>query len=136
MDASEGGLYKVSLFLANAGDIGPSWLVGAVMATYPGASVLSVEEYSKDTAIIVMKWLRGSGEINEGDTVSVLPEGTQLPGYATPSAVVTEVDQVQAPPVKGPGLPNSLKLAVAGGLMLTVVYFSKEISQKAGAAAG
>ncbi len=136
MEASAGGLYKVSLFLANAGGIGPSWLVGSVVATYPGASVLSVEEYTEDTAVVLVKWLRGSGEINKGDTVSVLPEGAQLPGYATPSGVVTAVEQVQAPPEKGAALPNSLKLAVAGGLMLTVVYLSNEISQKAGAAPG
>jgi len=135
MEASAGGLYQVSLLLANAGEIGPSWLVGAVVATYPGASVLSVEEYTADTAVVVVKWLRGSGEINVGDIISVLPEGAQLPGYATPSGSVSAVDQIQAPPVQGPGCPNSIKLAVAGGLLLTVVYLSHEVSKKAGARA-
>ncbi|MCP4242327.1 MAG: hypothetical protein GY772_17370 [bacterium] len=127
MKTGPGGLYRVSLVLSNAAQTGPSWLVGATVATYPGAAVVSVEEYSVQSAVILVKWIKGEGDISNGDQLSLFPEGTQLPGYAAPEGVVTEVEQIQAPSVPEEKLPNPLRLAGAGAILLTVAYLSRKI---------
>lgn len=132
METGAGGVYRVVLGLVNAESIGPSWLVGAFTSTYPEATVLSVDRYTDDEATVLVKWHRGTGSINEGEPVTVGTEAMQqIPGGAIPRGVVTSIEVVE-PPGKQAQVPNPVKLALAGAMLLTVTYFSNKIADNHG----
>lgn len=137
MITSPGGRYRVELTLSRAERLGPHWLVGAFAVTYPGADVVKIPSYNGLTATVDIRWRGGTGEINAGDQVSIMTEGMQLPGQAIPAGKVTKVEQIgelPTPTSLESGIPDSLKFTIAGGILLTVVYFSNKIQEKLGRA--
>lgn len=128
-----GGTYWIGLELENAEQIGPVWLVGAFASAFPDAHILSVDEYQSDFALVHVRWSRTTGEILQGTVISGLAEGLLLPPESVPSGTVVSVVQAaaRAPDLEA-RLPNSMKLALAGGFLLTTWYFAVRIKEKHG----
>lgn len=135
MQVVPGGTYRIALELQNAQQVGPTWLVGAFASVFPNADILSVDEYlpAQNKAIVHVRWTRTTGEITEGMAVRGLAEGLILPAQMLPMGTVTGVEQtgVFVSDLES-RIPNSVKLALAGGILLTTWYFAVRIKEKHG----
>ena len=132
-----GELYRVSLALDNAELQSPTWLVGALSQRYT-VEVAAVEAYNEALAVVLLRWRKIEGEINEGDFISGSVEGLLVPAELLPSGVVTEVESVAV--ARQPSallieaveqLPewqsNAIKITTAATIMATVWYLSSRI---------
>ena len=132
MQLVPGGTYVVSLQLFNAEQLGPSWLVGAFATSFPGADVISVEEYSGELAVVRIRWRKTiPGEMGAGDSVSGILEGLALPGEAVPTGVVTDVSYggVTLRTLEQQ-IPDPVKLIGAAAILITTWYFTRRIKEK------
>lgn len=129
MRVDPGGVYLVELQLANAENLGPTWLVGAFAAGYPGADVVSVDAYRAHMAIVRIRWRSAvAGEVTVGDTVGGMVQGVSLPGQAVPNATVTAVRHtgIRMPSIEQ-AIPAELKLVLSGAILVATWYFSLRI---------
>ncbi len=132
MQLVPGGTYLVSLQLFNAEQLGPSWLVGAFATSFPGADVISVEEYSGELATVRIRWRKTvPGEMGPGDSVSGILEGLVLPGEAVPTGVVTDVTYggVTLRTLEQQ-IPDPVKLVGAAVVLVSTWYFIRKIKEK------
>ncbi len=132
MQLVPGGTYVVTLQLFNAEQLGPSWLVGAFATGYPGADVISVEQYTSEFAVVRIRWRKTvPGEMSQGATISGVLEGLVLPGEAVPSGVVTAVEYggVMMPTLEQQ-IPDPVKVVIAAGILVTTWYFTRKIKEK------
>lgn len=141
MQTQAGRAYELRLALHNAGSVGPSWLAATVMATYPEADLVEVSFYDGKSAVAVIRWRKGTGEIAAGDRLMVGAEGIELPTQLFPWAVVdsvVEVQYIRHPDVVvsdsvqelDPEYNAALKLIGAAAIVGLVGYLSQKIRRK------
>lgn len=131
MKVQPGGVYVVELQLTGAEHLGPTWLVGAFARTFPQVDVVQVERYESGLATVRIRW-RGAhpDEIPAGATITGGMEGLAVPGQAIPVGTVVSVkDTGQVARTLEQSLPDSIKLVIAGGLLVTTWYFANKIKE-------
>jgi hypothetical protein len=133
MQTEVGGTYRIALNLSNAEQVGPTWLVGAFASAFPDSQIISLDEYGAHRAVVNVRWTRSPGEIAEGTQIKGMAQGLVLPAEAVPLGIVVSVEKTgSGQPDLEARIPNSVKLLVAGGLLLTTWYFAVRIEEKHG----
>lgn len=144
MLAVPGGLYKVRLNLSGPVGTDPSWLVGAIRATWGGMEVVNMRRSRKDQVVVTVRPSRRAN-LNVGDSVHPITQGISVPGLELPSATVEQVEPSSLPAPRsglpfdptaptlsdegdaGWGLVDLGKLGLSAVLIGTTVWLSRRI---------
>lgn len=131
MDTTLGGVYFLELQLHNAAGVSSSWLIGALVATYPQVDLISINYYTSQLALVEVGWnRRPTGKIEVGDKVAVTLQGLEVASSVFPFGTVKNVVHKETvnitPPKK---VDNALKLAGAFALLAIVHFFSVKASE-------
>ena len=127
--------YRVGLALTRAEAMSPSWIVGSIMAAYPGAEVAKIESYRADSAVVLVRWKGPSSKLVVGDTVAPIIEGLQVPLAALPVGTIQSAQEVQIVPggveqaisSVGEERAITLRLVLSGAILVTVWYLSSRV---------
>lgn len=142
MLAVPGGRYKVRFRLSGPMGADPSWLVGAVRATWGGMDVVDVRRTGRQTVVATVRASRRA-HLNVGDVVEPVTQGISVPGLRVPGAEVDQVQPVALPAARelplelepglsdeaptGWGVADAFKLAASVGLIGVTVWLSRRI---------
>lgn len=122
-----GGTYRLHLSLSGARGIGPAWIVGAVGATFPLAELVSIEQYTSEYASVLIRWRRRPATINNGQVLTAVAEGIQVPGAPMPTATVTDVQMVSMD-LSAPAFHGTAKFVAAIALIGVTALLIDRIS--------
>lgn len=132
MEAVPGGTYRVRVRLSNVESLHPSWLVGALAATYPNADVMGLRQIGKSLAEVDLRWRRRAGLIESGDSLTPVVEGMMVPGLPMPSARVESAQPLSVPelaPIAERWSPTLVEMAKLGVSALLIGFVAWRASK-------